>query len=99
MTGDAYFFESLIQYLELLFQWSLMGIGFAYLTTIVFGVPVYLVLARINADGFVPIAAAGAVGGALFAALIGVKLPFGLAFVGCGIAIAAAFRAIAGRWA
>ena len=97
LTGDAYFFESLFQYLEWVFQWSLIGIGFAYLTTIAYGVPAYLVLAGIDADGFPPLLLAGAIGGALFAALAGVKLTFGLLFVGCGIAVAAAFRVIAGR--
>ncbi len=96
-TGDAYFFESLVKYLELVFQWSLVGIGFAYLATLVYGVPAYLILARINAGGFLALLVAGAIGGALFAALIGVKLTFGLMFVGCGMAVAAAFRVIASR--
>ena len=69
--------------------------GVAYVVTLVFGLPVALVLAAFEKAGFIPVLLAGAVGGALCAVLGDKLIGTGASMFPCGVAVATACWLIA----
>jgi len=94
LKGDAYFFESFFQYLTYLAQWSIIGIGVAYAATILYGIPIYLALTKLEVGNLLAFLLAGVLGGVLLALLFKVGLGFAVILVVCGAAVAGAFRII-----
>ena len=92
LKGDAYFLESFFQYLTYLAQWSLIGIGVAYAATILYGIPIYLALTKLEVASLLAFLLAGVLGGVLLALLFKVSLGFSVILVSCGAAVAGTFR-------
>ena len=84
LKGDAYFLESFFQYLTYLAQWSLIGIGVAYAATILYGIPIYLALTKLEVASLLAFLLAGVLGGVLLALLFKVSLGFSVILVSCG---------------
>ena len=95
LKGDEYFFESFFRYLSYLVQWSLIGIGPAYVATIFYGIPVYLALKGLEVVNLLAFLAAGVLGGVLLALFFDVGLGFTSILVACGAVVAGTFRTIA----
>tara|TARA_R110002096_G_scaffold57426_3_gene145628 strand:- start:4472 stop:4900 length:429 start_codon:yes stop_codon:yes gene_type:complete len=97
MNGDVYFFESFVTYLSFVALWSLIGVGVAYAATIIYGIPVYLILTRYKHGSLRSIVLAGTLGSGLLAILMGTDLLAGLVFIGCGLAVSAVFWIVVNR--
>jgi len=60
LKGDECFFESFFRYLTYLSQWSLIGIGPAYVATVFYGIPVHFALKGLEIANLMTFVAAGA---------------------------------------